>query len=49
MSEKENAANTGTWVIDAPDDYNTYAKLSNGKNRLFAFGGHQMTKRMDLC
>jgi hypothetical protein len=33
-----------SWVTDAAD-YNTYVELSNGKPRLFVFGGQQITKR----
>jgi UDP-2,3-diacylglucosamine pyrophosphatase LpxH len=49
VNKKENVANTGSWVTDAPADYNTYVELSNGKPRLFVFGGQEITDRKDLC
>jgi UDP-2,3-diacylglucosamine pyrophosphatase LpxH len=49
VNKKENVANTGSWVTDAAAEYNTYVELSNGKPRLFVFGGQQITKRADLC
>jgi len=41
VNTKENVANTGSWVTDAADRYDTYVELSNGKPRLFVFGGPQ--------
>jgi UDP-2,3-diacylglucosamine pyrophosphatase LpxH len=49
VNKKENVANTGSWVTDAPADYDTYVELSNGKPRLFVFGGQEITTRKDLC
>jgi len=49
VNKKENVTNTGSFVTDAPAEYNTYVELSNGKPRLFAFGGQEITDRKDLC
>jgi predicted phosphodiesterase len=49
VNENENVANTGSWVTDASDHYNTYVELSNGKPSLFVFGGKEIIDRMDLC
>jgi predicted phosphodiesterase len=49
VNKKENVANTGSWVTDAPAKYNTYVELTNGKPRLFVFGGEEITDRKDLC
>jgi len=49
INKKGNVANTGSWVTDAAGKYNTYVELSNGKPRLFVFGGQEITDREDLC
>ena len=40
----ETVVNTGSWVTDA-NPHNTYVTLSNGKPRLFVFGGNEITDR----
>ena len=44
VNKSENVANTGSWVKDAAI-HNTYVELSDGKPRLFVFGGHEITDR----
>jgi predicted phosphodiesterase len=46
VNKKENVANTGSWVTDAADYYNTYVELQRG---FFVFGRQEITDRMDLC
>ena len=46
VNKAENVANTGSWVKDAAV-YNTYVELSDGKPRLFVFGGHEITERTE--
>ena len=46
VNTTETVANTGSWVTDAIDDHNTYVELSNGKPRLFVFGGKEITTRI---
>ncbi|MGA8903990.1 MAG: hypothetical protein WB661_03160, partial [Candidatus Bathyarchaeia archaeon] len=46
VNKAENVANTGSWVKDAAI-HNTYVELSDGKPRLFVFGGHEITERTE--
>ena len=46
VNKTENVANTGSWVKDAAI-HNTYVELSDGKPRLFVFGGHEITDRTE--
>lgn len=46
INKAENVANTGSWVKDAAI-YNTYVELSDGKPRLFVFGGREITDRLE--
>jgi UDP-2,3-diacylglucosamine pyrophosphatase LpxH len=44
INKTENVANTGSCVKDAAI-HNTYVELSDGKPRLFVFGGQEITER----
>lgn len=46
VNTTETAVNSGSWVTDAPV-HNTYVELSNGKPRLFQFGGREITERIE--
>ena len=46
VNKAENVANTGSWVKDAAI-HNTYVELSDGKPRLFVFGGQEITDRIE--
>ena len=44
VNKSENVVNTGSWVKDAAI-HNTYVELSDGKPKLFVFGGQEITER----
>ena len=46
VNKMENVANTGSWVKDAAI-HNTYVELSDGKPKLFVFGGNEITERTE--
>jgi UDP-2,3-diacylglucosamine pyrophosphatase LpxH len=46
VNKAENVVNSGSWVKDAAI-YNTYVELSDGKPRLFVFGGQEITERTE--
>ncbi|MGP8070480.1 MAG: UDP-2,3-diacylglucosamine diphosphatase [Candidatus Bathyarchaeia archaeon] len=46
INKAENVANTGSWVKDS-NPYNTYVELTDGKPRLFVFGGQEITERTE--
>jgi len=50
VNKAGNVVNSGSWVKDA-NPYNTYVEVSNGKARLFIYGGHgqsrEITERKD--
>ncbi|MGA8856162.1 MAG: UDP-2,3-diacylglucosamine diphosphatase [Candidatus Bathyarchaeia archaeon] len=46
VNTTETVANSGSWVTDAPV-HNTYVELSNGRPRLFQFGGQEIKERVE--
>ncbi len=46
VNTTETVINSGSWVTDAPI-HNTYVELSDGKPRLFQFGGKEITDRVE--
>ncbi len=46
VNKGENVVNSGSWVTDSPI-HNTFVELSNGKPRLFVFGGQEITDRIE--
>jgi UDP-2,3-diacylglucosamine pyrophosphatase LpxH len=46
VNKAENVVNSGSWVTDSPI-HNTFVELSNGKARLFVFGGQEITERKE--
>ena len=46
INKAENVANTGSWVKDSPI-HNTYVELTDGKPKLFVFGGQEITERTE--
>jgi len=46
VNKSENVVNSGSWVKDATN-YDTYVELTKGKPRLFVFGGHEITQRIE--
>jgi UDP-2,3-diacylglucosamine pyrophosphatase LpxH len=46
VNTKENVANSGSWVTDAPT-HNTYVELTEGKPRLLRFGGGEIIERYE--
>ena len=46
VNRLENVVNSGSWVTDAAI-HNTYVELSEGKPRLFIFGGQEITDRKE--
>jgi len=47
INRAENLVNTGSWVKDATPR-NTYVELMDGKPKLFAFGGEEITERQEI-
>jgi UDP-2,3-diacylglucosamine pyrophosphatase LpxH len=46
VNKRENVANTGCWVSDAPVQ-NTYVEIKDGKIALKVFGGVEVTERLE--
>jgi UDP-2,3-diacylglucosamine pyrophosphatase LpxH len=47
INDKENLVNSGSWVKEA-DPHNTYVEISNGRPRLFVYGGEEIKERQTI-